>query len=94
MFRHNNSPVLVALALLPMLVIVTLVTILIWLSFQTGILGTSDATYTLGNYKDVFEDPIFFDAIYNTIIFSITATFVAMAIGLPIAWVTLSLIHI
>ena len=88
MFRHNNSPVLVALALLPMLVIVTLVTILIWLSFQTGILGTSDATYTLGNYKDVFEDPIFFDAIYNTIIFSITATFVAMAIGLPIAWVT------
>jgi iron(III) transport system permease protein len=86
--HSNSSPTLIALAALPMLVILTLVTVLIWISFQTGILGTSDATYTLSNYVDVFDDSIFLEAITNTIIFSITATLVAMGIGLPIAWVT------
>ncbi len=82
------SPALIVLAALPMLVIFVLVTSLIWISFQTGILGTSDAVYTLNNYFEVFDDSIFFDAVINTVIFSITATIVAMAIGLPIAWVT------
>jgi len=86
--RTNSSPILIALAALPMLVILTLVTILVWISFQTGILGTSDATYTLNNYSEVFEDPIFAEAVWNTFEFSITATIVAMLIGLPIAWVT------
>jgi iron(III) transport system permease protein len=86
--NSNSSPTLIALAALPMLVIMTLVTVLIWISFQTGILGTSDATYTLSNYVDVFDDSIFLEAVSNTIIFSITATLVAMVIGLPIAWVT------
>lgn len=86
--QSNSSPTLIALAALPMLVIMTLVTVLIWISFQTGILGTSDATYTLSNYVDVFDDSIFIEAVSNTIIFSITATIVAMGIGLPIAWVT------
>lgn len=86
--NSNSSPTLIALAALPMLVIMTLVTVLIWISFQTGILGTSDATYTLSNYVDVFDDSIFVEAVSNTIIFSITATLVAMVIGLPIAWVT------
>lgn len=86
--QRNMSPALILLAALPMFVILVLVTTLIWISFQTGILGTSDAVYTLNNYSEVFDDPIFFEAVYNTIVFSITATVVAMAIGLPIAWVT------
>jgi len=76
------------LAALPMLVILTLVSVLIWISFQTGILGTSDATYTLKNYVDVFDDEIFVEVISNTVIFAITATVISMGIGLPIAWVT------
>ena len=71
-----------------MLVILVLVSILIWISFQTGILGTVDAKYTLSNYTDVFDDEIFIEAVSNTIFFSITATLVSMGIGLPIAWVT------
>ncbi len=71
-----------------MLVILVLVAVLIWISFQSGILGTSDAVYTLGNYSEVFEDPLFAEAVINTAIFAVTATIVAMAIGLPIAWVT------
>ena len=86
--QRNTSPALIALAALPMLVIIVLVTVLIWISFQSGILGTADAVYTLNNYVEVFEDSIFMEAVVNTVIFSITATIVAMAIGLPIAWVT------
>ena len=86
--NKNSSPILIALAALPMLIILVLVSVLIWISFQTGIIGTSDAKFTLGNYGDIFNDPIFFDVIWNTVIFSITATLIAMGIGLPIAWVT------
>ena len=71
-----------------MLVILVLVTVLIWISFQTGILGTADAKFTLSNYVDVFDDSIFIEAVSNTVFFSIAATVVAMGIGLPIAWVT------
>lgn len=86
--NSNSSPTLIFLASLPMLIILLLVSILIWISFQTGILGTADATYTLSNYVDVFNDSLFIEAISNTVVFSITATLVAMIIGLPIAWVT------
>ena len=77
-----------ALAALPMLVILVLVSVLIWISFQTGILGTADAKYTLANYTDVFDDSLFVESVLNTVVFSITATLIAMGIGLPIAWVT------
>ncbi|MDX1483741.1 MAG: ABC transporter permease subunit [Alphaproteobacteria bacterium] len=85
---RNSSPALMALAALPMLVILVLVSVLIWISFQTGILGTADAQYTFSNYLDVFDDSLFVESVLNTIVFSITATAVAMGIGLPIAWVT------
>lgn len=84
----NSSATLIALAALPMLVITVLVAILIWISFQTGILGTADATYSFINYTEVFDDPLFIESVSNTVVFSITATLVAMGIGLPIAWVT------
>lgn len=76
------------LAALPMFVIVVLVGVLISISFQSGIIGTADAKFTLSNYVDLFSDPIIGEALYNTIIFSITATLVSMGIGLPIAWLT------
>ncbi len=76
------------LAALPMFVIVVLVGVLISISFQSGIIGTSDAHFTLSNYVDLFTDPIIGEALYNTIIFAITATLVSMGVGLPIAWLT------
>ena len=86
--QTNSSPILIALAALPMLVILVLVTILIWMSFQIGIVGTEDARFSLSNYTDVFDDSLFVEAVWNTVVFSITATLVSMMIGLPIAWVT------
>ncbi|MEE2654874.1 MAG: iron ABC transporter permease [Pseudomonadota bacterium] len=86
--HSKSSPVLMVLAALPMFVIVVLVGVLIAISFQSGIIGTEDATYTFDNYRDLFNDEIIAEATYNTIIFSLTATLVSMGIGLPIAWLT------
>ncbi|NKB19567.1 MAG: ABC transporter permease subunit [Alphaproteobacteria bacterium] len=86
--HSKTSPTLMVLAALPMFVIVVLVGVLISISFQSGIIGTSDAHFTLSNYVDLFTDPIIGEALYNTIIFAITATLVSMGVGLPIAWLT------
>ena len=76
------------LAAVPMVVILVLVSVLISISFQSGILGTDDASFTLSNYAELFSDSIFIESLENTFVFSITATLVSMGIGLPIAWVT------
>ena len=71
-----------------MLVILVLVSVLISISFQSGILGTTDASFTWNNYGELFSDSILREALSNTVVFSITATLVSIGIGLPIAWVT------
>jgi iron(III) transport system permease protein len=86
--HSKTSPTLVVLAALPMVVILVLVSVLISISFQSGILGTDDAKFTLSNYADLFSDSLLAEALSNTFVFSIVATFVSMGIGLPIAWVT------
>ncbi|MGH7855107.1 MAG: hypothetical protein ACREP3_16780, partial [Candidatus Binatia bacterium] len=55
--RLRASPLLLTLAVAPMLVILILVAALIWISFQTGIVGTPKASYTLKNYTDILGDP-------------------------------------
>ncbi len=76
------------LAALPMVVILVLVSALIMISFQSGILGTPDAKFTLSNYGDLSSDSLLMESLYNTFVFSIVATLISMGIGLPIAWVT------
>ena len=71
-----------------MVVILVLVSVLIMISFQSGILGTADASFTWNNYGELFSDSILREALSNTVVFSITATLVSIGIGLPIAWVT------
>lgn len=86
--RLSANPLLMALALIPMLVIVILVAVLIWVSFQTGMIATADATYTLQNYVEILADPFVTGVVFNTVIFTLAATFFALGIGLPIAWLT------
>ncbi|MFQ5682926.1 MAG: ABC transporter permease [Candidatus Binatia bacterium] len=86
--RLQMSPLLMALATIPMIVIVVLVSVLVWISFQTGILGTSDATYTLHNYVDILGDPFVSRVVANTIVFTLVTTLVALGVGLPVAWLT------
>jgi len=86
--RLRASPMLLMLAALPMFVILGLVVALVWMSFQTGIVGTPNATYTLANYAEIFGDPFVLKVFWNTIIFTLSTTFTALAIGLPISWLT------
>ncbi len=69
-----------------MAVIAILVAVTFWISLQKGAFGTPSAIYTLDNYRDVFTDPFVYRVAANTLIFTATATFVALLFGLPIAW--------
>jgi len=84
--RGHTSSALLSLALIPMAVIFVLVVVMFWISLQKGAFGTPSAAYTLGNYAEVFSDPFVYRVAANTLIFTITATFVALLFGLPIAW--------
>jgi iron(III) transport system permease protein len=83
--RKAPSPLL-SLALIPMAVILVLVLVMFWISLQKGAFGTPSATYTLGNYRDVFSDPLLYRVTTNTLIFTVTTTFFALLFGLPMAW--------
>ena len=83
--RQAPSPLL-SLALIPMAVILVLVLVMFWISLQKGAFGTPSATYTLGNYREVFSDPLLYRVTTNTLIFTVTTTFFALLFGLPIAW--------
>jgi iron(III) transport system permease protein len=83
--RKTPSPLL-SVAMIPMAVIFTLVIVMFWISMQKGAFGTAGASYTLGNYHEVFSDPFVYRVAANTLIFTMTATFFALLFGLPIAW--------
>ena len=70
-----------------MIVLTAIVGIFLWVSTQTGMLGMPQARYSLDNYRTVLGDPFVYRALVNTGIFASVTTFVALAIGLPIAWI-------
>jgi iron(III) transport system permease protein len=86
LIRRNAPSPLLSLALIPMVVIFVLVLVMFWISLQKGAFGTPSATYTLGNYREVFSDPLLYRVTTNTLIFTVTTTFFALLFGLPIAW--------
>jgi iron(III) transport system permease protein len=83
--RKAPSPLL-SVAMIPMAVIFTLIIVMFWISMQKGAFGTASASYTLGNYHEVFSDPFVYRVAANTLIFTMTATVFALLFGLPIAW--------
>src|ERR687892_1674557 len=86
--RGQTSSALLSVALVPMAAILALVMAMFWISVQKGAVGTPAAIYTFGNYFEVFSDPFVLRVAANTIIFTLSTTFTALAIGLPIAWLT------
>ena len=85
--RLNISPLL-PIALLPMVCLLAIVAVFLWVSVQTGTIGAPDAVYTLQNYATVFGDSFVIEVFENTFVFATSTTFVALVIGLPIAWIT------
>jgi iron(III) transport system permease protein len=86
--KRQSSSFLVSVALAPMAVIFVLVAVMFWISLQKGVFGTASAIYTLGNYRDIVTDPFLLHVLGNTGIFTLSTTFFALALGLPIAWLT------
>ena len=84
--RIQISPLVLSLALAPMILIALFVAVMFWVSFQKGIFGTASAIYTLANYRDLLTDPFLLQVIKNTLVFAVSSTLVALVIGLPIAW--------
>jgi iron(III) transport system permease protein len=85
--RPSFSPLL-PLALLPMVGLVAIVAVFLWVSVQTGVLGSPEAEYSFENYRTLFGDSFVLEVLENTLVFAVVTTFVALAIGLPIAWIT------
>ena len=84
--RIQLSPMLLSLSLAPMTLIAVFVAVMFWVSFQKGIFGTASAIYTLENYRELLTDAFVLRVIKNTIVFALSSTFIALLIGLPIAW--------
>jgi iron(III) transport system permease protein len=84
--KGHTSPALLSVALIPMAVILVLVIVMFWISLQKGAFGTPSATFTLSNYAEVFSDPFIYRVAGNTVVFTVTATLIALLFGLPIAW--------
>ena len=81
--RPKVSLLFTGLASLPLLVIFALVAVLVWISFQTGILGSFEADYSLTNYGELLGDAFVARVTLNTLVFTVVTTLVALIIDCP-----------
>ncbi len=77
---------MVGIALVTSLLILVLLAIVLWLSVLDGAPIDPGVGYTLDNYVEVFSDAFTYTVIYNTAVFSLITLLVAMAFGVPLAW--------
>jgi iron(III) transport system permease protein len=68
------------------IVVVGHLAVVLWLSWTNGSPGDPDLTYTAQNFVEVFSDPRTFTVLRDTIDFSLIALAVALAFGIPAAW--------
>jgi iron(III) transport system permease protein len=68
------------------LVVLCLLAVVLWLSLTNGSPGDPDLTYTAQNFVEVFSDPRTFTVLIDTIDFSFVSLMVALAFGIPAAW--------
>lgn len=77
---------MVALALTASAVIFLMVFGIAWLSFREGVPGEPGGVFSLRNYVTVSVDPRTTIALTNTVKFAFTSLFIALACGVPMAW--------
>ena len=68
------------------LVVLCLLAVVLWLSLTNGSPGDPDLTYTAQNFVEVFSDPRTFTVLVDTVDFSLVSLVVALAFGIPAAW--------
>jgi iron(III) transport system permease protein len=60
--------------------------VVLWLSWTIGSPGDADLAYTTKNFVDVFTDARTYTVLVNTVAFAFIALVVALAFGIPAAW--------
>ena len=78
--------IFVALVSLASVLIVALLAVVVWLSFREGGLADPEAIYSTANYPSVFSNPFTYRVLLNTVGFGLATLVVALAIGVPAAW--------
>ena len=66
--------------------IVSLIAVVVWLSVRSGSPSDTNATWTLANFPEIFTNPFTYRVLLNTFGFSAVVLLVALAFGLPAAW--------
>jgi iron(III) transport system permease protein len=66
--------------------VLCLLGVVLWLSWTNGSPGDADLSYTAQNFVEVFSDPRTFTVLLDTIGFSLISLVVALAFGVPAAW--------
>ncbi|HWF94915.1 MAG TPA: iron ABC transporter permease [Xanthobacteraceae bacterium] len=88
--RYNFGDAMPAVMLLVVIgtsvVVLCLLTVVLWLSLTNGSPGDLDLTYTAQNFIEVFSDPRTFTVLIDTVDFSLISLMVALAFGIPAAW--------
>jgi iron(III) transport system permease protein len=74
---------MVVLALIPTTIIVGLLLLVAWISVRESV--TTDA-FTLRHYVELYTDPFAYTALLNTLGFTAVTVVVALALGVPLAW--------
>jgi iron(III) transport system permease protein len=67
-------------------VVLCLLAVVLWLSLTNGSPGDPDLSYTAQNFAEVFSDPRTFAVLRDTIAFALISLVVALAFGIPAAW--------
>jgi iron(III) transport system permease protein len=67
-------------------VVVGHLAVVLWLSWTDGSPGDPGLTYTARNFVEVFSDPRTFAVLLDTVDFSLISLLVALAFGIPAAW--------
>ncbi|MEK9693063.1 MAG: hypothetical protein VW235_09045, partial [Rhodospirillaceae bacterium] len=62
------------MALLPMIGLIGIVIVFVWVSFQTGTLGTDEAEFSTENYLALFGDEFVLEVLENTFVFAVATT--------------------
>jgi len=84
---HDWMPAgMLAIVVITTFVILALLAAVLWLSFTDSAPGNPRLIYTAGNFREVFSDPRTYGVLLNTVGFSTISLTVALAFGLPIAW--------
>jgi iron(III) transport system permease protein len=83
----DAMPVLMLIAVVAAsLVILCHLAVVLWLAWTNGSPGDPDLSYTAQNFVEVFSDPRTFTVLLDTIWFSSISLAVALAFGIPAAW--------